>query len=149
MKPDQACSRELKGVLQQPEGRLDTRGRQRGSENTKSFVLQKLSLLLGCGVSEYMMNHVSSSEEPNRSAVCAAARRPGPSSDAAASFAPSTGAFQTKQKRKSHLLLDWLNWTLSATCCLSAHHLRLRQPERVEINNQTGSTMTHSSKVLV
>lgn len=88
MKPDQACSRELKGVLQQPEGRLDRRGRQGGSENTKSFVLQKLSLLLGCGVSEYMMNHVSSSEELKRSAVCAAMRRLEPSSDEVSSFDP-------------------------------------------------------------
>lgn len=46
MKPDQACSRELKGVLQQPEGRLDRKGSQGGSKTTKSFVLQKKSL---CG----------------------------------------------------------------------------------------------------
>lgn len=46
LKPDQACSRELKGVLQQPEGRLDRKGSQGGSKTTKSFVLQKKSL---CG----------------------------------------------------------------------------------------------------
>lgn len=39
MKPDRACSRELKGVLQQPEGRSDRTGSQGGSENQKPSVL--------------------------------------------------------------------------------------------------------------